>query len=308
LAHNNQRYVDGGLCSNLPAFLFDQERSQDKRPLIAFDLVSPPKSPSTPYGIGAFVSDLLETALEAGDFLRRQTKEFYRVVVPTPEGIDTLDFNVSKAQLRALVNAGRAETASFIQNELAQWKQARNQVEQLQALFAPADEVRFVLRQFAQDLSTSLQITSVRVAVSLPTGIETLLVVYQYGMDDDPDQDLEIAQDAGCSGQCWIDRAPTYFDLQEAAEDPDRSPFPPEQQAKVRKDRKAMLSVPIFERMPLSERDNPDRPLLGVLSFDTDMSLEQLGWTVDEDNASLSLRQALAIIGEWSGIITKVLR
>lgn len=307
LTHDDELYVDGGLCSNLPAFVFDQERSQDKRPLIAFDLVSRPGAPTSPYGIGAFIGDLLETALEAGDFLRRQTKEFYRVVVPT-DGVETLNFNISEAQLKALVYAGRAETASFIQNELAPWTQAENQVERLQASFAPADEVRFVLEQFVRDLEDSLQVTQVRAAISLPTGRETRIVVYQFGMDDDPDQDLEMAQDAGCSGQCWLNRGPTYADLEEAAREPGSFGLTPEQQAKVRKDRKAMLSVPIFERMPLSERDNPDPPLLGVLSFDTDMSLEQLGWIADEGSASNRLESAIVISSDWSRIITKVLR
>jgi NTE family protein len=308
LTLGERRFVDGGLCSNLPAFLFDQERAQDKLPLIAFDLVSPSKEPPNPYRITSFVTDLLETALEAGDFLRRQSRDFYRVEIPTPEGIDTLDFNVPLPGLRALVNAGRAETSSFINRELAPWTQAEDEVERLQALFAPNDTVQFVLRQFASDLEQSFGISSVRTAISLPTGHGTRIVAYQYGMDDDPDQSLQLAESAGCSGQCWSGREPTYADLREAAADPFAFGLTSEQQARVRKDRKAMLSVLIFDRMALSDRENPEPPLLGVLSFDTDRSLEDLGWSVEEGNASDSLQQAIATSMSWSGIITKVLR
>jgi NTE family protein len=308
LIHNQRLFVDGGLCSNLPAFVFDNERANDRRPLIAFDLVSPAKTPPTPYGVGDFVSDLLETALEAGDYLRRQSKEFYRVEIPTPEGIDTFDFDVSTAQLKSLVDAGFVRTSYFIFQELAPWTQARGQVERLQALYAPAEEVRFALGHYAHNLTEMLGITSVRASIMLPTGRGTRLVVYQIGMDADPDQELELDQDAGCSGQCWVDKAPAYADLEEAAADPGSFGLTHQQQARVRHDRKAMLSVPIFDRIPIGDRDNPDRPLIGVLSFDTDLSLDELGWTVEEGNASNRLEQAIQISVDWSGIITKVLR
>jgi NTE family protein len=308
LIHNQRRFVDGGLCSNLPAFVFDNERSQDQRPLIAFDLVSPPKEPPNPYGMGEFVSDLLETALEAGDYLRGQAKDFYRVEIPTPEGIGTLDFDISAAQLSSLVDAGYVRTSQFIFRELAPWTQARNLVERLQALYAPAEEVRFVLRHFVDNLASTLGITSLRASIMMPTGRGTRIVVYQVGMETDPDQDLEIEQDAGCSGQCWDDKAPAYADLQEAAANPESFGLTPQQQAKIRGDRRSMLSVPIFERIPVAERDNPDPPLLGVLSFDTDRTLTQLNWTVADGTASDSLKQAIQITAGWSGMITKVLR
>lgn len=308
LLHNKRRFVDGGLCSNLPAFVFDKERTQDRRPLIAFDLVSPSNEPPAQYGMGEFVADLLETALEAGDYLRRQSKDFYRVEIPMPKGIGTLEFDISDEKLWSLVNIGYKSTSQFISLELASWKQAQNLVERLQALYAPAEEVRFLLQRFTDNLRSTLGITSVRASIMLPTGRGTRVVVYQVGMDADPDQDLEIEQDAGCSGQCWVDGEPAYADLEEAAADPASFGLTPLQQAKVRPDRKAMLSVPVFDRISVGERDNPDPPLLGVLSFDTDLTLAQLGWTVEDGIASNSLEQAIQISAGWSGIITKVLR
>jgi NTE family protein len=308
LIHHGRRFVDGGLCSNLPAFVFDTERAQDRRPLIAFDLVSPTKEPPDPYGMGEFVADLLETALEAGDYLRRQSKDFYRVEIPTPEGIGTLDFDISTEKLGSLVEVGYNRTSQFIFQELAPWTQARNMVERLQALYAPAEEVRFVLQHFVDNLGSALGIAAARASITLPTGRGTRVVVYQVGMDTDPDQDLEIDQDAGCSGQCWVDKAPAYADLEEAAADPGAFGLTSQQQARVRPDGRSMLSVPIFDRIPVGERDNPDPPLLGVLSFDTDRTLTELNWTVQDGTASDSLEQAIQISSDWSGIITKVLR
>ena len=192
LRYNKRLFVDGGLCSNLPAFVFDSERARDRRPLIAFDLVSASRTPPNPYEFGHFVSDLMETALEAGDYLRGQSKEFYRVEIPTPKGIDTLDFDVSTEQLKSLVEVGFVRTTYFISQELAPWTQARNQVERLQALYAPPEEVGFVLGQYIDHLVKSLGITSIRASITLPTGRGTRIVVYQAGIGTEiPDQILK---------------------------------------------------------------------------------------------------------------------
>jgi NTE family protein len=305
-----RRIVDGGLCSNLPAFVFDQERANDKRPLIAFDLVSRPKAPANPYGMFDFATDLLETALEAGDFIRVQTRDFYRVVIPISDEIGTLDFDISPFQIEALINAGRAETATFINHALYNWTKAQTRVQRLQALYAPASEIRFLLSQFAQDVENILKLRagSVRVAVSLPTGWETRIVVYQFNMDNDLDQNLELDMDGGCSGACWTDREPKYVDLADTAADPAMFHVTDAQQAKVRKDRRAMLSVPIFERAPLSDRESPQNPLLGVLSFDTDVPVTTLGWNLQGGDASNFLQDVIALCELWSRIMTKVLR
>src|ERR1700759_2777229 len=90
-----------------------------------------------------------------------QSKDFYRVEIPTPEGIGTLDFDISAEKLNSLVEVGYNQTSQFIFQEIAPWTQATNLVERLQALYAPAEEVRFVLRHFVDSLG-SLGITSLR--------------------------------------------------------------------------------------------------------------------------------------------------
>jgi NTE family protein len=69
---NNDCYlVDGGLSSNLPIFLFEKERRQKNLPVIAFDLVSPPRPSINNYGLKHYCGDMLATALESSDALLR---------------------------------------------------------------------------------------------------------------------------------------------------------------------------------------------------------------------------------------------
>jgi hypothetical protein len=81
-----------------------------------------------------------------------------------------------------------------------------------------------------------------------------------------------------------------------------------EEQAKVRKDRKTMLSVPIFYPVPVSDRDRQDPPVLGVLSADTNASLADMMWIGDDDTLGEGLKRAITIGVEWSGILSRVLR
>jgi len=307
---NTRLLVDGGLCSNLPVFLFDREREQDRLPLLAFDLVVRPAENRTQYDIGHFCSDMLDTALEAGDFLmRRATGDIYHVRINVPEGIGTLDFDLASDRLQQLFDKGVADTMIFLNKELVQWQQAENQIERLQALYAPPEDIEFVLQQFAIALERETEMTSVRTQVMLPTGRGRRIVAYQHNMDNDPDQDLELAEDGGCSGRCWTSREPTFADLEDAAVGDNylKWKMTPQQQAKVRKDRKTMLSIPIFDRMSLGERDLDRQRLVGVLSADSDASLRDMMW-LDGELLSDAGRRAITVGLQWSGMLTRVLR
>ena len=75
-----------------------------------------------------------------------------------------------------------------------------------------------------------------------------------------------------------------------------------------------MLSVLVFDRMHLGERGTgtgtgtASPPRLGALSFDTDRSVKELGWSAEEGSASNSREQVVAVSLEWWSIKTKVLR
>src|SRR5438132_14233697 len=52
LLKNGRRLVDGGLSSNLPAFLFEEEFRQTRIPALAFDLIAPPSGTPVIYHMG----------------------------------------------------------------------------------------------------------------------------------------------------------------------------------------------------------------------------------------------------------------
>lgn len=288
--------VDGGLCSNLPVFLFDKERATDRLPLLAFDLVQKRDFDDGNYDLKKLCGSMLDTALEAGDFLmRRSSSDVYHIKITVPSDVHALDFDLDENRLAALFTKGSADTHEYIQRELAPWQQAGNEIEQLQARHAPQEDVEFLLGQFACQLERETKLTFVRTHVMLPTSYATRVVVYHFGMTNDADQDLELAEDAGCSGRCWTTRKSAYADLADAATGDNHVKWKMTrpQQAKVRRDRKTMVSIPIFA--PGSEEQ-----LIGVLSADSD------AW-VNPEGDSNEIEKILSLGQQWAIVLTHVL-
>jgi NTE family protein len=301
----NDRYlVDGGLCSNLPVFVFEREREQDRLPLIAFDLVQRPPDLGGNYSLGRFCGDMMATALESSDVLVRSVvKGIHHVRVVLPEKFDTLDFHLERAEALALFNLGYESARRYFSNRIPQWPQAENPVEALQALAGvPKELASRVLNAVANDFEQQTRATNIRANIMLPTPHGTRIVVYQYGMDNDADRDLELAIGAGCTGRAWMERKPNAADLVVARDVYEEEwLMTPAQQARVRADRQAMFSFPMFDLTDAKVGKVEQLPLLGVLSVDTDTTLNDTGWVTDRAGTALQIGK------EWADVLSRLL-
>lgn len=294
--------VDGGLSSNLPVFLFEEERKKTRLPVVAFDLTSSRKATGKKYGLRGFCGDVLATALESGDLLLQKViSGIYHVRIPVPDSIDTLDFTISKQQREELFNAGVAATHDFFDKAAPQWQQAQDPVESVQALFAEPRLVQPLLASFARGIEKSTAAKNSRAHVMLPTSRQTRIIAYQYNMDGDPDVDMELSMQGGCSGRSWTTRKPVFADLVGAKGTFSESWFMTrEQQNKVRKDRRSMMSIPIFDQR-LKATTVDDLALAGILSVDSSTPLEETGWLGSKKGAVMEIGKL------WSDIISRVL-
>jgi NTE family protein len=301
--------VDGGLSSNLPLFLFENERYPDNVPVVAFDLLPSLNAAPDTYTIREYVGDMISTALESGDYLMKQVLDnVYYVGIPVPAGIRTLNFDIDRSTRESLYDRGYTAATQEFHRLFPQWKQTRDRVETLQALHAPATLVTTILRAFAKTLEQQTAATTVRAHVMLPTRDATLLITYQYGMDQDPDVDLELPLDAGCSGKSWQSRRPAWADLDAArAMTPEKRlatwKIPLNKHAKVRADRKAAFSLPIF-RLSRRQGSIPDVDLLqvmGVLSADTSTALTDSEWIGAKKDLVVETAK------EWADILARLM-
>ncbi|MDZ8239306.1 MAG: patatin-like phospholipase family protein [Nostoc sp. ChiQUE01a] len=301
LKASNRLLVDGGLSSNLPIFLFEEERRRNRYAVIAFDLVVQDDANSSHNtntyqttenncsNFQEFCSDLLATVLESSDdLLQRVINEIYCVRIGVSKDIHTLDFSISLRDRVSLRDAAYRIADQYIRGTFPHWRQVNNERERLEALYAPSRLVVPTLKTVAEEIESTASLETVRSYVMLTTETNKLTIVYQYGMNNDPDVDWELEIDAGCSGRVWSTHKPSYVKVEKVREKPSRYKMTEEQVNKIKIDRKFIFSVPIFDPWEpnsiLTDKDfealiNSDfqqlniffkqRNIIGILSIDT---------------------------------------
>jgi NTE family protein len=109
--------VDGGLLSNFPVWLFDDEEEAG-RPTIGIRL-DEEEGQTHPGGLGlesviGFVKGLAQTAVTAHDRHYLETASFDRTIGVPSLGIGTTDFDISPTMSRALYESGRLAAEAFL--------------------------------------------------------------------------------------------------------------------------------------------------------------------------------------------------
>lgn len=282
---NNNYLADGGISSNLPVFLFEKERKRNGLPVMAFDLVATPEDgAASEYSLFDFVRDMVMTMMESSDkLLQGLVSGLHYIPVKVPAGINTLKFALSKDEQEALFNAGYVAAAAYLDNDVKHWfERSGNRVEELKALQRTRpDAIEGVLAVVAKQWEERTRARGVRCSIVLPTGSDTQVVVYHYGMGGHTDEALEIDLESGWSGQARRWRDVRVADLMD---DPqsfrEEWKLTPAEHAKIPADRKAALCLPLFDVSgSLDGKIDPrnDR-LVGTLCIDTSTPLGETGW------------------------------
>jgi NTE family protein len=239
--------------------------------------------------------------------------------VPVPPGISTLDLDLDRDARARLYEAGYRTATDLLTRAKGPWRYSTQPGRWLRALYPDRIQrtARLLLERLAGEVARLTQATTVRSYVMLPTGHGSLAVVFQSGMDGDPDEALCLLDSRGVSGTIWQHASPCYADVAGLLR------HDPGLAAMLRPDRKAAAGVPLyFWQNPSAEsqltlalfdqRKRQDEPLrvplsslergwpfssameddttrassvlpiqrLGVLMIDTDATPEQVGWAL----------------------------
>lgn len=263
---NGLRLVDGGLLSNFPAWVFDEERGRildDLPPTLGFRLVQLPNQGETKKEtFFTYLGDLFSTALSGGANLQYRRVENLHLI-PLKVRAKTLDFDLSAVEKEELYIRGRDSASEYLKN-----------------YFGPADseEINNVLAMLHDLMRDALgKNKHLRLNIIMPFGQkkDKLKVLYTYNMDDDADDRLEFSLDAGACGKCWQSHDITVVDLAQAKEVLETEyKMNKYMRALVRPTIKAILCAPIFDMEKFdNNRPKVENPLLGVLAFDSDDEL-----------------------------------
>jgi NTE family protein len=308
-----KRYLDGGLCSNLPAFLFEEDARKYRVFVLAIDLV--PKADNVltpPPGARQLVLDMLDTILEGSDKLLRDRLQTLRhVPIHIDPPISAMKFDVTLDERRGLYRNGFADFHSFYVTELAPLEAASGAVERLQALYASPDLVVPILEMLTRVIRPEDNSARVRAHVMLPTLTNSRIVTYQFGMDGSPDRTLELPLTAGCSGAAYEQKKPVYADLDDAKTRFKEWGLTQEHQERIDPRLRAMISVPLLDTSGVSasqkDVDLSQLPVVGTLSIDTTASGVEAGWVEEESGAVTINGDLVRFLQQWADIIAKLL-
>ena len=116
--------VDGGLLSNYPVGIFDDEAEDALYPTIGYKLVEPgegkPREIKSPISL---LAALFSTMMEAHDAQYIRDSNFARTVPIKTLGIGTTDFDISRERSNDLFASGRKAASEFFDRwDYAKWK------------------------------------------------------------------------------------------------------------------------------------------------------------------------------------------
>ncbi len=304
------RLVDGGLASNLPSFLFAEERMVRPYPVLAFDLDTEPAETFGDYGLIDYLKDLMGTALEASDQLFVGTiPGVSRIPVPISREISTFKIDLKPKDVEDLFNAGHRATTEFLNGfeplQIAQ-KAADEIQKQLQVQYGNPKLFEPPLAALKMMMEDRTNACDVRTHIMVPTGrpCGSRIVLYGFGFrDDDADRALELREFAGCSGEANRQWQPIAADLEQARIDFREWEMTEEQQARVPPDRKSMISTPVFASPFIGGGGSRERPVRAILSVDSSTPLADTGW-VEGGRLALESRDRIT---EWADVIARLI-
>ena len=116
--------VDGGVLSNYPVGIFDDETIEDPRPTLGYKLVEPGEGkPREIKGPISLFSALFSTMMEAHDARYIQDHNFARTIPIKTLGVGTTDFGITKEKSGALYESGREAATDFFERwDFGKWK------------------------------------------------------------------------------------------------------------------------------------------------------------------------------------------
>jgi NTE family protein len=286
LCLGDHMHVDGGLASNLPAWIFDDEREDDPTfiPTFGFRLVSDPlvvTASVAPASMVEFVQRVVQTTLSSTRRLEERRIDDYYAIDLTAQ-VPTLSFDDMRARAPELVSAARNCVERFFRENIG-----------------PQDpnHMSRVLRAAVEELKREYEWRDrVRAAIILPNSNRRWAsTVYSAHMEHDGDDRLRVRLDGLGVGVCLHRREPVYI----------RRPFVDLAGAGVNKyeinarpsDIRYSYAIPIFDDAEEWAKENPTTRAEPFAALVIDKSDEVDALLLDEDQQD-TLANLAAIIGE----------
>jgi hypothetical protein len=267
-------YVDGGLVSNLPVWIFANEKLAVERayfrkppiPVIGFTLHDPRPRPARRDLIG-FLQDVGETALSgsqsiAQDFMQDLT------VVPLPCTLDLLAFDASQAEMLRAFEAGRAAAHGALRSQLiVRPELVRAELARIHSRIRPALTAHFGRRARRRWMLRES-------VVEKAAGEDAFRVAFAHNMDHDADDRLPLDGRGRAAPAAYKNRDMQLAHFGAKWSDPELDYMTKYERALAHPRLRSIIAVPIFESATAWALAPAERPEpCGVFTVDSSLDL-----------------------------------
>lgn len=283
-------YADGGLVSNLPIWVYREEKlnyersecPKDTVPVLAFSLanVQDDTLATKPLpGSGAVrfarLRDFMKYAGMVGTagifggqtIVQGLIPDLLQIVIPVR--LTTAQFDFSLPQALDCYYEAYAAAAGFLGQEIR---------------IRPA-RINTVLREFDQAVRTEISkrfpgapIQHLRISLIRPFGETSFRVIHSFNMTDDADDRLSFSRQTQGAPNAYENRRPAFIDFGATIASGTNENMTKYEFALLRKSLKSAICLPVFEQIQAwQEPDSTKRPRpLGVVSIDSDSDLSHI--------------------------------
>jgi NTE family protein len=278
VSHAGGPFVDGGLASNLPIWLFAEEKlaferanpSQPRVPIIGFTLNQALPDNGTvgvSTGFFDFASVVMETAIFSGQSISQRFIEDLHIVTLTTE-LSTLDFDAGWNRACDAYIAGRRCAAERLRATL-QIKPERVRAE----LKRICDGIRARIVNLRMAKSRQ-PVTYLRANLCEKFGSSSLRITHAYNMENDADDRLLLDRRGRGAPKAFIERTAVLVQLGTAAANDANDYMTKYERALLRPQMRSAICIPVFRDVRDWAMEPKDRPEpIGVLCVDSDDDL-----------------------------------
>lgn len=266
-------YVDGGLVSNLPVWIFANEKLAVERayfrkppiPIVAFTLKDTALRPAKKDLLG-FLQDVGEVALAGSQSISQAFMQDL-TVVQLPCSLEMLAFDASEDRMLEAYQSGYEAARITLRRQLLVKPQlVRDELGRIYGRVRPA------LNAFLAGKVKPRWL--LRASIIEPVGEDAFRVTYGHNMDNDADDRLPIDGRGRASPAAFKSRDMQFAPFGRRWREPERDYMTKYERALAHPKMRSIIAVPIFEdaaawELPADERPQP----CGVFAIDSDQDL-----------------------------------
>lgn len=207
-------FYDGGLVSNLPVWVFDEERSLDRdATTVALEIVEPPSGDAAAVsGLGALISAARTALLGSSSLDKRAIGNLYAIGLKTSVGL--LDFDMTRDQ--AVGEIVKAHDDCEIDLIYRLVRLPKIMTELCESIAGGALEMINQMREI-ESLPRLRRKPRVAIAMAPVGSSRSLQLAHSWGFSEDSDAGITLPIDSSFVGTAWQRNQSVYSDVDNPA-------------------------------------------------------------------------------------------